>query len=332
MVWGVAVVVAISLFVWLTGERYVTNEDAYVRAAKLMVSTDVSGLVKSVDVHEGQLVKKGQVLFELDPEPFVIAVANANSALEQARLDLESSKATYESMLAQIGAQKAQVKLASETYARYRALTAQNAIAPTLLDQSRGTFETAQAMLTVDEQNANTQLAKLSFNAKLAPSQFPEYMKAKAAVDEAKRQLDHAVVRAPFDGVVTAVDSLQPGTLVISAMSAFTTTSAVGLVAERKPWVEADTKETDLTYVRRGQPVEVTVDTYPGHKWKAHVCSVAGASDTAFSPLPAENSSGDRVKVFQRIPLRNCVGARPDGPALRDGMSGIIIVDTRHRR
>jgi len=128
------------------------------------------------------------------------------------------------------------------------------------------------------------------------------------------------------------VDSLQPGTLVISAMSAFTTTSAVGLVADKNPWVEADTKETDLTYVRNGQPVEVTVDTYPGHTWSGHVCSVSAASDSAFSALPAENTSGNWVKVVQRIPLRICLQLKPSDPPLRAGMSAIISVDTGHRR
>jgi membrane fusion protein (multidrug efflux system) len=151
-------------------------------------------------------------------------------------------------------------------------------------------------------------------------------------VDEAQRQLDHAVVRAPFDGVVSEVDSLQPGTLVISAMSAFTTTSAVGLVSDKAIWVEADTKETDLTYVKNGNPVSLTVDTYPGRTWNGHVCSVSAASDSAFSALPAENASGNWVKVVQRIPVRVCVDAKPGDPPLRAGMSTIISIDTGHRR
>ena len=332
MVWGVAAVAAVSAFLWLTGDRYVSNEDAYVRAPKLMVSTDVSGLVSTVAVHEGQHVKAGQVLFALDTQPFEIALANAKANLAQAKLDLDSAKATYKSALGQIDAQRAQVTLAQETYKRYAALVHANAIAPQLLDQQLGALQTAQATLVSLQQSADTQLAKLVGNPNLPASQFPEYLKAQAAVDEAQRQLDHAVVRAPFDGVVTEVDSLQPGTLVISAMSAFTTTSAVGIVADKNPWVEADTKETDLTYVRPGQPVEVTVDTYPGHTWNGHVCAVSAASDSAFSALPAENTSGNWVKVVQRIPLRICLQSKPSDPPLRAGMSAIITVDTGHRR
>src|SRR6185295_20302892 len=128
-------------------------------------------------------------------------------------------------------------------------------------------------------------------------TQAPAYQKARAAVDEAQRQLDHAVVRAPFDGIVTAVDSLQPGTLVISAMSAFSTTSAVGLVASKNVWVDANLKETELTYIRNGNPVEITVDTYPGRTWTGHIDAISAGSDSTFSALPAENSSGNWVKV-----------------------------------
>ncbi len=332
MIWGVAIVVAVGLTLWLTGGRYVSNDDAYIHAAKLMVSTDVSGLVLDVDVHEGQHVKQGQVLFRLDPKPFQIALDNAKANLSQAALDVESMKAAYKGMLSQSAAQRAQVNLAQVTYNRYAALARQNAIAPTLLDQARGTLQTAEATLVTQQQNAQTQLAKLNGNPDLPAEQAPEYQKAKAAVDEAQRQLNHAVVRAPFDGIVSAVDSLQPGTLVISAMSAFTTTSAVGLVSEKDLWVEADTKETDLTYVKNGDPVSITIDTYPGRTWNGHVCSVSAASDAAFSALPAENASGNWVKVVQRIPVKICVDQKPGDPSLRAGMSAVTTIDTGRRR
>jgi membrane fusion protein (multidrug efflux system) len=332
MVWGVTIVVVVGLTLYLTGGRYVSNDDAYVHAAKLMVSTDVSGLVAEVNVREGQHVKQGQVLFSLDPQPFQIALANAKANLAQAALDNEAAKATYRGLLGMIEAQKAQANLAQSTYNRYAALARQNAIAPTLLDQARGTLQTAQAALITQQQNAQTQLAKLNGNPDLPNEQFPEYLRAKAAVDEAQRQLGHAVVRAPFDGIVTEVDSLQPGTLVISAMSAFSTTSAVGLVSEKDLWIEADTKETDLTYVRKGNPVSLTVDTYPGHTWHGHVCAVGAASDSAFSALPAENTSGNWVKVVQRIPVRICVDMKPGDPPLRAGMSAVTAIDTGRRR
>jgi len=332
MIFGVSAVAAVALVLWLTGGRYAGTDDAYVEAAKLMVTTDVSGLVKSVDVAQGQHVKKGQVLFRLDPRPFQIAVDNAKAALAQSVLDVEAMKATYQGMLGQTAAQQAQVRLAQITYNRDLALARANAIAPATLDQARGTLQSAQATLIFLQQNAQMQLAKLNGNPDLPPQQAPQYKQAQAALDEVQRQIGHTVVRAPFEGDVTEVDSLQPGTLVISAMAAFTTTSAVGLVSTTDTWVTANMKETDLTHVTVGDPVSVTIDTYPGHTWHGRVDAVSRASDSAFSALPSENASSNWVKVVQRIPVRVTLDSKPGDPPLRAGMSVVVDIDTHHRR
>lgn len=332
MIGGVAIVAVVSLAFYLTGGRFVTTDDAYVKAAQLMVSTDVSGLVKEVNVREGQHVKRGDVLFRLDPKPFQIALDNAKAALATAAQNVESAKADYRRDIEQIGAQAAQVNVARSTLDRYSKLVATNAIARTLYDQQRATFLSAQATLDSLKQSAQVDLAKLSGNPNLPDEQAPAYMQAQAQVDEMQRQLDHTVVRAPFDGVVTEVDSLQPGTLVISAMSAFTTTSAVGLVSDKNAWVEGNMKETDLTHVHPGQPVEITIDTYPGRKWHGTVQAIAAASGSTFSPLPAENASGNWVKVVQRIAVRVKIDSKPGDPVLRAGMSAFISIDTGHRR
>lgn len=332
MVWGLAVIGSLALFFWLTGGRYISSDDAYVHAAKLMVSTDVSGLVQDVDVHEGQSVRAGDVLFRLDPHPFQIALANAKANLAQAVLDVDGTKAQYRAVLGQIGAQQAQVNLASITYGRYQALVRQNAVAPSQLDQARGTLQSAQATLVSLQHQAQQTLAQLNGNIDLPAEQTPAYQRARAAVDEAQRQLTHAVVRAPFDGIVSAVDSLQPGTLVISAMSAFSTTSAVGLVASKNIWIDANLKETELTYVRNGNPVEITVDTYPSCTWNGSVDSISAGSDSTFAALPAENASGNWVKVVQRIPVRIKIGSGNCDVPLRAGMSTVISIDTGHRR
>ena len=332
MIGGVALVAVVSLALYLTGGRYVGTDDSYIHARKLMVTTDVSGLVKTVDVHEGEHVTKGQVLFSLDPKPFEIAVDNNKAALAQAVLDIQSMKADYQSTLAEAHAQAAQVHLDQVTYDRYAKLAHENAISATQVDQARATLQTAQATLVSLQQNAQTELAKLGGRADLPPEQSPEYLKAKANLDEAVRQLNHATVRAPFEGDVTEVDSLQPGTLVISALSAFSTTSAVGLVSTSDVWVEANMKETDLTHVRVGDPVEVTVDTYPGHTWHGVVDAVAPASDSSFSALPSENASANWVKVVQRITVRVKINQKAGDPPLRAGMSAVATIDTHHRR
>ena len=331
MIGGVLIVAGLSAYFYLTGGRYIDSDDSYVHANKLMVSTDVSGLIKSVNVREGQHVKKGDVLFTLDPQPFQIALDNANAALAQAVQDVESDRATYRAAVGQIAAQQAQVTLTKQTYDRYAALEKQNAIAATTVDQARGAMIGAQATLVSLQQTAATDLTKLNGDINLPAEKTPGYLKAKAAVDETSRQLAHAVVRAPFDGVVGEVDSLQPGTLVISAMSAFTTTSAVGLIGN-SIWIDADMKETDLTHMQPGQPVDITIDTYPGRHWSGHIDNLSAGSDSAFSALPAENASGNWVKVVQRIPVRISVDQKAGDPPLRAGLSAVISIDTGKRR
>ena len=332
MLGGVAIVALVSLTAWLMGGRYVSTDDAYVQAAKLMVSTDVSGLVQSVNVREGQRVKKGDVLFRLDPQPFRIALQNAKAQLAQTALNIESMKQDYQRMLSDAAAQRAQVDLAERNYERYASLVQANAIAPATYDAAKSTLANAREQLVALQQTAQTQLAKLGGNIDLPVEQQPQYLQAQAQVNEAERQLSHAVVRAPFSGIVTEVDSLQPGTLVISAMSAFTTTSAVGLVSDSDVWVEGNLKETDLTHVHDGQPVKVTIDTYPGCKWDGTLQTVSQASGSAFSPLPAENTSGNWVKVVQRIPARVKLVHSNCNVSLRAGMSANVSIDTSRYR
>jgi membrane fusion protein (multidrug efflux system) len=328
---GVGIFLAVAVVLYLMGGRYVSQEDSYVHANKLMVSTDVSGLVQAVNVHEGQQVKAGDILFTLDPKPFQIALENTQAALGSVVQDVESTRAAYHAAVAQANAQQAQVTVNKQTYDRYIALAKQNAIAAMQVDTARAALLSSQATLASLNQTSATQLVKLNGDPNLPAEKTPDYMKAKAAVDEAQRQLDHATVRAPFGGTVGEVDSLQPGTLVISALSAFTTTSAVGLIG-KDIWISSDLKETELTHVHPGQPVDISVDTYPGCKWTGHVDSVSAGSDSSFSALPAENGSGNWVKVVQRIPVRIAIDKSQCDRPLRAGMSAVIAIDTGHRR
>jgi len=329
---GVALVAVVAATLWLTGGRFVSTDDAYVQAKKLNVTTDVSGLVQTVDVREGQHVKKGQVLFTLDPRPFRIALANAKAQLAQQALTVDSMKEDYRRMLSDVAAQKAQVDLDQRNYDRYAGLMKAGAIAPATYDQAKLTLATAQQQLRSLQQTADSQLAKLSGNPDIPAADHPQVEQVQAQVNEAQRQLNHATVRAPFDGIVTEVDSLQPGTLVISALSSFSTTSAVGLVATQDAWVEAQMKETDLTNVRNNQPVSFTLDTYPGVTCSGHVDSISPGTGAAFSVLPAENASGNWVKVVQRVPTRISIDNCPGNPPLRAGMSAVVKIDTGHRR
>lgn len=332
MIGGVAIVAAVALVMWLVGGRYVSTDDAYVQAGKLMVSTDVSGLVKDVEVKEGQEVKKGDVLFRLDTQPFQIAVQNAKAQLDQTALQIDAMKQDYQRMQANIRSQKAQVELAQRNYDRYARLLKASAISETAYDTARLTLSSARDQLASLQHAADQQLAMLGGNPDAPTREQPQYMAALSRLNEAQRQLEHSVVRAPFAGVVAEVDSLQPGTLVISAMSAFSTTSAVGLVATHDTWVEAHLKETDLTHVHQGDPVTFTVDSYPGCTWYGHVGSVSVSTGSAFSVLPAENASGNWVKVVQRIPVKIAIDRSNCDRDLRVGMSTVASIDTGQRR
>jgi membrane fusion protein (multidrug efflux system) len=304
-----------------------------VQAAKLMVTTDVSGTVLDVAVREGQSVRAGDVLFRLDPRPFEIALASAKSDLAQTALNIQSMKSDYARMLSDVASQQAQLTFAETDYKRQAALLTHGGAARATVDQSRAQLGTARATLEALRQQANVQLAKLGGNIDTPVEQHPLYRAALAKVEEAQRQLDHTTVRAPFDGIVTQVSSLQKGAQVISAMAAFMPTSAVGLVGTRNLWVEANLKETDLEHVREGNAVEIDVDALPDHACTGRVVSLAPATGAQFSVLPAQNASGNWVKVTQRIPVRISVdcGAH-DQSLLRAGMSVIVSVDTGHSR
>ena len=304
MAGGIILVAVGGLAFWLTGGRYVSTDDAYIEANKLLVSSDVSGTVAEVDVKEGQAVHAGDVLFRLDPKQFQIALEQAQSRLAETALTMQSMELDYRRMLSDIDAQRAQVQLAQTTYDRQAALLKIGGTAQQNVEQANAALRTAQAQSGALERQAEVQLAKLGGRVGLPLANHPEYLQAKAARDEAQRQLEHTVVKAPFDGIVTQVSALQPGAMIVSSMAAFMPTSAVALVGDSTKWVQANLKETDLTYVHPGQPVTITIDTFPGRSWHGTLFAIAPATGAQFSVLPSQNSSGNWVKVVQRLPVR----------------------------
>jgi membrane fusion protein, multidrug efflux system len=332
MVGGVALVALVSAVVWFMSGRYVSTDNAYVRAAKLMVSTDISGIVSEVNVKEGQSVKAGDVLFQVDPKPFGIALDSAKASLAQTALNIDSMKQDYRRILSDIASQEAQVSLAQANYDRADALVKTGSGSRATYDQMRFTLETAKKQLQSLNDQAKVQLARLAGNADIAPEDHPTYRQIKAQVDETQRQFDHTTVRAPFNGIVTQVAALQPGTYLVAQTAALTNTGAVALVSNDDLWVDANMKETDLTYVRIGNQVDIYVDTYPDRTWSGTVESISPASGAEFSLLPAQNSSGNWVKIVQRISVRVKVERKSDDPPLRSGMSVYVDIDTKHRR
>ncbi|HMI95287.1 MAG TPA: HlyD family secretion protein [Micropepsaceae bacterium] len=332
MAGGVAIVLVGALAFWLTGGRYVSTDDAFVDANKLMVSTDVSGIVSEVDVKEGQSVHKGDVLFRLDPKPFQIALDQAQAKMAESALTIKSMEQDYQRMLSDIQAQRAQVSLADTTLKRQNALLRIGGTAQQNVDQAQATLYTTQSQTTSLQQQAEVQLAKLGGRIGAPLESHPDYMQAKATRDEAQRQLEHTVVKAPYDGTVTQVSSLQPGAMIVSSLAAFVPTSAVALVSDGAKWITANMKETDLTYVHPGQPVKITIDTFPDRVWHGTVASIAPATGAQFSVLPSENSSGNWVKVVQRLQARIAFDSSEDISTIRAGMSTSVSIDTNHKR
>ena len=326
MAGGVVAVMVASAAYWVMSGRIVSIDDAYVRAAKLAVSTDVSGIVTEVAVREGQRVKKDDVLFRLDPTPFQISLAGAKASLGEIALSMDAMKRDYQRMLRDIDAKQAMRDDDQANFSRYSNLVKTGGV--TRADYDNARFKLAADTYALDSLKtmALVQLAKLGGDADVDVTQTPRYLQAKAQVDEAQRQLEHTVVHAPFNGIATQVDTVQPGMYLAASTAAF------GLVSTERVWLEASPKETDLTYVKPGDRVEFTVDTYPGHHWKGIVDTIAPASGAEFSVLPAQNASGNWVKVVQRIPLRVRVEHQPGDPELRAGMSVVVDIDTGHVR
>jgi membrane fusion protein (multidrug efflux system) len=326
MLGGIAVVIVGAGFYWMTGGRYVNIDDAYVRAAKESLSTDVSGTVAAVTVKEGDHVQAGQVLLRLDQRKFQIALDGARANLAQTGLMMDAMKQDYQRMLHDADAKASQVDADQANYDRYANLVKSGSV-------TRADYDNARFALAADKQavealrvQAKVQLAKLGGDPNVAVTATPQYLQAQAQVDEAQRELDHTVIKAPFAGTVTQVDTVQPGMYLTAATAAF------GLVSSEDIWVEANPKETELTHVRPGDPVDVTVDTYPDHVWHGTVGSISPNSGSEFSVLPAQNTSGNWVKVVQRIPVRIAVQGNGDDLPLRAGMSVEASIDTGHHR
>ncbi len=332
MLAGIVAVVVLSGFYWLRGGRVVVSDNAYIRAPKLMVSTDISGIVSSIEVEQGQKVKAGQVLFRLDPHQFEIALGAARAQLELVRQEVKAAQRDYERILADIGVQKVQVSAAVVAFERANELVKRRAGSRAALDQAKFALEGARKRLVSLQQQARAALTRLGGAAGRPPEQDPKFREARAKVAEAERLLSRTIVRAPFAGVVTAVESLQKGTFLVAQTAALTNTGAVGLVAAHELWIDSNIKETDLTHVRPGNPVGVTVDAYPGRRWNAVVKSIFPATGSEFSILPAQNASGNWVKVVQRIPVRIALHRNPGDPPLRAGMSVVVHIDTGHER
>lgn len=323
---GPVVVLAAGLFVYMTGGRYVSTDNAYVHAGKLTVATDVSGIVADVAVHESQKVEKGDVLFTLDQEPFRIALAGAEANLGTVRNQITTQQATYRQKMAQIEQAKTDVGFYETTAQRQQDLLKRGVSAQATFDQAKRDLDAARERLSMAQHDAEAALAQLGGNANGRIEDHPNFLAARAQVDKARRDLTRTTVVASIPGIVTNVDALQVGEYLPAGQAAFS------LVSSADVWVEANPKESDLTYLKPGATATITIDAYPGREWRGTVTSLAPATGAEFSVLPPQNATGNWVKVVQRVPIRLKVEMPADAPPLRTGMSAYVEIDTGHQR
>ena len=311
---------------YLSGGRYVSTDNAYVGAQRVLITPDVSGKIVHVAVIEGQHVNPGDELFTLDAEPYRLAVQQAQAKLAAARSDYDKAKSTLGSLTSLAELAQKNVALKQRDVDRKSQLFASRAGSQADVDTAMAGLVTAQLQAQFTKQQRESTLSQLLGNAELPLAQFPEYAQAKAALDDAQRNLDHTVVRAPMSGTATQVDNIQLGRFLAAG------SPVLSVIDDHDPWVEANPKETDITYLRVGQKVTIAIDSFPDHTFKGTVVAVSPGTGAQFSILPPQNATGNWVKVVQRVPVRIAFDKGEDTHLLRSGMSVVVDIDTGHSR
>ncbi|HEY1261159.1 MAG TPA: HlyD family secretion protein [Stellaceae bacterium] len=311
---------------YLTGGRYVSTDDAYVQAARTSISTDVAGRVAEIDVRDNQKVTAGQVLFRLDQRPFRIAVDEARAQLASVKNQVQAMKATYQQKLADAEANQTTLTYQLGEFERQQRLLQSGTTSKAQYDQAHHAYKLARDRLAAQQQDVAGALAALGGDANIPVDKHPMVMHAQAALDRALLNLSYTVVKAPENGIVTKVEQLQVGDYVTASTPLFS------LMSTDRIWVEANFKETELTHMRPGQSATVEVDTYPDIDFPAKVQSLSPGTGLTFALLPAENATGNWVKVVQRLPVRLKIEELDPNAPLHAGLSATVEVDTGYQR
>jgi len=319
---GPIVIILIGLYLFLTGGRYEATDDAYVDIAKAPVAASVAGRVVEVYVHENQVVKAGHPLFKLDSRDSEVGAAQAQAQYAQAVLQIRNLKASYGRELANLDAARSTVAFTAREAIRQKELAAAGVSSQAQAAEAAHAAQLAVDTLKAVEQSAAAARANLNGNPDLPPESQPAAMAARAQLDRARLNQSYTVVIAPVAGTVTRVAQLQPGAYVNPAQTVFWLISG-------KAWIDANFKESQLSKMKVGQSVEIKVDAYDGGKLKGHVASFSPATGQTFSPIPAQNATGNWVKVIQRLPVRIEFDAPPPPMAGRGGLSAQVKVDLR---
>ncbi|PBB28330.1 hypothetical protein CK228_15200 [Mesorhizobium sp. WSM4312] len=309
-------------YVWVTGGRYQGTENANLQQAKVSIASDTAGRIVQVAISDHQMVKQGDLLFTIDPEPYRIALAQADAAVAAARLNVEQLRAAYSQSMAQEKSAGSEVDYAQSQYDRAADLAQKGINAKSSLDEARNDLDKAKQQVAVAQQGIISAKAALGGNPDIETDKHPTVMAALAARDKAAYDLARTTVKAPADGVISQASSFKVGQFVGSGTPLFS------LVETNDTWIDANFKETQLTNMKPGQKAEIVVDTYPGKTFEATVKAIGAGTGAEFSLLPAQNATGNWVKVTQRIPVRLELTDPDAKMALRTGMSASVTVDT----
>ncbi|MDZ4394753.1 HlyD family secretion protein [Cypionkella sp.] len=311
---------------WLMGGRHEETENAYLHQARISVASSVAGRIDKVLVRDNQTVKAGDVLFQVDPVPFKLAQAEAETAVNAARITVEQLKLAYGT--AQANLQLAEDEAAYQTVERQRqeSLGAKGVASDSNLIDARHDERTALDQRDLAKQAVASALAALGGDPQMPTDNHPAVRAAVIAREQAAYNYANAVVKAPADGVIYQASSFKPGQMVSAGQSLF------ALVQTDDVWVDANFKETQLAGITVGSPAELSFDVDPNRKIEAVVAAIGAGTGSEFALLPAQNATGNWVKVTQRVPVTLRLVNPDDAKGLSSGVSASVSVDTgRHR-
>ncbi|WP_072382723.1 HlyD family secretion protein [Novosphingobium sp. NDB2Meth1] len=314
-----ALIVGGALYWWFGQPGEVSTDNAYVKQDIVSIAGEVTGLVVDVKVRENQQVKAGDVLFRIDPTSYEVAIRQADAQIAGAQAHMTALEADVGANAADLAAARDDLALAESQYAREKALLDRGFNTRARIDEAQHAVAVARDRLGSIRAEVEKARAQLATGAQV-PGLNPQVAAAQATRAKAALDLTRTVVRAPVSGRVTQVTRLQLGQMV------FTGVPMLSIVREGGARVEANFKETDLAHMRPGQPAEVKLDAYPGLKLKGHVDSIGAGTGSEFSVLPAQNATGNWVKVTQRVPVRIAIDSSSGDRPLIAGLSANVTV------
>lgn len=321
MLAGPALLIAVTVGYYLLNANYAATDNAYIRQDKVSVSPEVGGRIIEVAVRENQHVKAGDLLFRIDPEPFQLAVADAEAAIANAEARLDTLQTNYVASDVDIDKANKDVAFYEQEYRRQAELIKTRVTTKAALDAAAHDLSEARSTLATARADAAKAKAALS-TGRSRTNVNPAVLAARVQKEKALLNLSRTEVRAPADGIASQASKLQIGQLMVQGLS------ALSIVKDDVSWVEANFKETDLEHMRVGQPVAIEVDSYSGMKLKGHVDSIGAGTGSEFSILPAQNATGNWVKVTQRVAVRIAIDDKPAHPLIA-GLSANVRVNIK---